>query len=357
MGEQAKEQDLIPEELALKEISLPQIKLYLVVQIVFALFLAYYDVAFNICIIYFMTAFLTFIVFIKYKDSHKIISSFLHGVGVFHGVLGLIVFGWDFGAQNLIIWAIATNYLMLKTSSIIMFSTMISETLLYVVLFVNKEKFSGFGILPEFDFWLNLFVLGLVFVSSIRRVKALSKIYSDKISAALNENTVLERAAKFDFLTGLNNRREALARYKVMQENGVNSGVLVAIGDIDNFKNINDTFGHNLGDEIIKGVADVLSDSFREQRDIVARWGGEEFVLVLPTTNPDQTKVVLQKALYRINAIRTPSNQSIGMTFGIVECGYEWADLELEQIVKVADELLYEGKNSGKNKIESKKWS
>lgn len=166
----------------------------------------------------------------------------------------------------------------------------------------------------------------------------------------------LERMALHDPLTGLANRRKFLERYKLevarQKRHGQTLALLVA--DIDHFKTVNDQFGHLTGDMCLKCVADVLSMAVRKI-DIVARFGGEEFIILLPETSPDgalTTAEKLRQAVERLNIpIDTrfePLNITISLGVACLPAGYEFS---FDDLMAIADQGLYGAKQAGRNRV------
>lgn len=154
-----------------------------------------------------------------------------------------------------------------------------------------------------------------------------------------------------DALTKLFNRhfgnRKLAQIIKKNEETG--SVFALAIGDIDFFKKVNDTYGHDAGDVILKNVATVLRDNMLTN-GFVARWGGEEFLLVFDKMNMYQGADELEKILEKIRAMETVYDDQlikVTMTFGITE-GHGQS---LTELLREADEKLYNGKEGGRNRI------
>jgi len=162
----------------------------------------------------------------------------------------------------------------------------------------------------------------------------------------------LHELATTDSLTGLMNRRSMLAALEheqaVRQRQPHDSCVLLV--DIDHFKKLNDTFGHNMGDWALKAVADVLKTGVREM-DFVARWGGEEFLIVLPFADKQAAKPVAERLRQSISELRFPSTGHelrVCATMGLAELRVnERVDLAIQR----ADAALYKGKNEGRNQV------
>jgi diguanylate cyclase (GGDEF)-like protein len=164
----------------------------------------------------------------------------------------------------------------------------------------------------------------------------------------------LETASRTDFLTGLANRRYALERLHIentrFQRNQRSYSVLLI--DIDDFKHINDNLGHGVGDCMLKQVAQSFLDQVREQ-DLVSRWGGEEFMIMLPDTSLDQGHLTAEKLRHHIEQARFECDgQSLAITISI---GVEASQPGQNPMyfIDLADEKLYRAKASGKNQVVS----
>ncbi|HKR12065.1 MAG TPA: diguanylate cyclase [Pyrinomonadaceae bacterium] len=161
---------------------------------------------------------------------------------------------------------------------------------------------------------------------------------------------VCEEAAFTDHLTGLANRR----RFERQLEREV--GRVLRFGhpfcllmiDIDNFKNLNDTFGHDAGDDAIRRISRVLREGTRGI-DLAARIGGEEFAVLLVETGQSAGAEVAERLRVFIKALKTPSGGQITASFGVAECP---TDAQTASgILKAADVALYEAKRNGRDRV------
>ncbi|MEA2049257.1 MAG: diguanylate cyclase [Campylobacterota bacterium] len=172
-----------------------------------------------------------------------------------------------------------------------------------------------------------------------------------KINQKLLEKTAsLEEKASQDFLTKLYNRRkfDSILEYEITQvQRDKNTKLSFLILDIDNFKYVNDTFGHDVGDKILQELANILNVASRKS-DVISRWGGEEFSVALPKTNIENALLVAQKIRLTIENYIFSNNLRITCSFGVST--YHPKDL-YKDLFKRADEALYKAKNTGKNKV------
>lgn len=183
--------------------------------------------------------------------------------------------------------------------------------------------------------------------------------YSNQQLAAINADLrkaqhQLELAAKTDPLTQLSNRRDMIEKleYEQVRHKRSQHPFAVIIGDIDDFKQFNDLYGHDCGDFVLVSVSKTLRATVREQ-DGVARWGGEEFLLMLPETPLKQAGGVAEKLRNAIHAtalMYKGQTLSVSMTFGVSAC--ERYEETIDDCVKHADIALYRGKEHGKNRVE-----
>jgi diguanylate cyclase (GGDEF)-like protein len=173
------------------------------------------------------------------------------------------------------------------------------------------------------------------------------------ISELADQAETLERLACVDGLTGLNNRRHFLTlaegEWSRFQRYGRPLALLMI--DIDFFKSVNDTYGHDAGDAVIKAVTDILHRRKRTS-DIAGRLGGEEFALILPETSFDSAAVAGERLRQLVagRAIVTESH-SISVTISV---GVSVADATMsgfDELLKQADIALYEAKDSGRNRV------
>lgn len=159
----------------------------------------------------------------------------------------------------------------------------------------------------------------------------------------------LEIESKIDPLTGLYNRRYMLQRItdEIDKFNSDHMKFSIIIADIDNFKSMNDTYGHDYGDYILKCVSDIIKSNIREI-DCLSRWGGDEFLILLSETDSNASYEIMERIRKTVNekAIKNEKHLILTMTFGISEFTGEES---IDDIIKKADDALYVGKKRGRN--------
>lgn len=175
------------------------------------------------------------------------------------------------------------------------------------------------------------------------------------ITKLKEKSNLLEYQASHDKLTGLFNRNKFDEIYtkELKRAKRYKNNLSMILFDIDDFKYVNDTFGHQIGDEVLKEISKLLSNTIRET-DISVRWGGEEFLILLPQTDLFGAQAVAEKLRLNIkNEVITQKQLNITASFGVTQMNDEIDDENL--FVSRCDKLLYKAKNSGKNIVIAEK--
>ncbi len=220
-----------------------------------------------------------------------------------------------------------------------------------------SREFPPLGLYPS-DELLNLVVLPLVFQNEALGYVAFDAsdlgpcvVIARQLAATLKACRLHEQVVELsltDALTGLHNRRsfEIFLKNEVSRSHRFFRALAIVIVDVDNFKEYNDTYGHPAGDEALKLVASCLSVG-RRSADIVARIGGDEFVMILPETGVDGALEVCKRirAMVMTSELKRPISVSIGLT------APQSLDISRELLIHQADLALYESKRMGKNRI------
>jgi two-component system cell cycle response regulator len=169
----------------------------------------------------------------------------------------------------------------------------------------------------------------------------------------VSANNALQFAACHDFLTGIWNRAEIIGflRRELARSRRDVGPVGIILADVDHFKKVNDDFGHDAGDFVLKEIAKRLSASLREY-DGVGRYGGEEFLLVIPGCDLTTTirRATQIKDLVSSKPFHTPAGTiNLTLSMGVTEAA---SVANLEQLVSQADQALYQAKHNGRNRVE-----
>jgi diguanylate cyclase len=188
--------------------------------------------------------------------------------------------------------------------------------------------------------------------STLKKSLEQSKSQIDTLRSHLAE---AQEVSMRDPLTSLSNRRrfdDSLAG-ELTDARRQGTPLCLVLADIDNFKKVNDHFGHTVGDEILKMFARVLKDNVCA-RDTVARYGGEEFAVILPETGAERAKQITERMRTQLEGMRlalNASGQAIGKvtaSFGVAELG---AADDTDTLIQRADEKLYQAKCAGRNRV------
>jgi len=162
--------------------------------------------------------------------------------------------------------------------------------------------------------------------------------------------------ATFDKLTGIFNRAaifEFLSK-EVSRAKRAKTSLGIILLDLDHFKKINDTYGHLAGDEVLKNASQLIQSAIRPY-DRVGRYGGEEFIIILPDADIEESTIVAERIRKSINnATITTSEGDLNVTvsLGVTAINKDYDKDNLDCIIKTADTALYTAKNSGRNRVE-----
>ena len=163
----------------------------------------------------------------------------------------------------------------------------------------------------------------------------------------------LAKQAAVDELTDLSNRRDGMAKLEILHKDSKkkNRPYCIAMIDIDHFKLINDQYGHNNGDIALKAFSDLTKKLLRSS-DICFRYGGDEFVILLPETGLDDGFTVVERLrqAFDCNQLTFPDGRSVHSTVSIGLTQYTADSISLEQLLRASDKALYDAKNTGRNK-------
>lgn len=157
----------------------------------------------------------------------------------------------------------------------------------------------------------------------------------------------------YDELTGLMSRRTFFEQFDALKQNAESSHhrITLAYIDLDDFKGINDKYGHNAGDKVLQTFATILINAARSS-DIIARIGGEEFAIILPKTKIDDAHMILERIRKTVSSkIITIEGEEINISMSAGLAHYQGDALKIDKLVNQADKAMYQAKSEGKNCI------
>ncbi len=207
---------------------------------------------------------------------------------------------------------------------------------------------STWGFIPHNTWTFRAVEIGMLIDATLL---ALALAYQLRVGQ--EERLRAERLAQLDPLTGLNNRRAFYDKTSPLWAHAIRHAHVssVMLLDIDHFKQVNDAHGHAHGDDVLKALANILRHSVR-QGDVLARWGGEEFIVFLPETGQHDAIALAERLRAEIADIRIPhATGAIAVTasFGIAR--KEDRHATLDALIAAADECLYQSKQQGRNRV------
>jgi len=175
-------------------------------------------------------------------------------------------------------------------------------------------------------------------------------------------NKKLEKMASMDGLTGLANRRlfDEILKKELLRAKRNNSTISLIMADIDNFKDYNDNYGHQAGDQCLKKIAKTIEETTNRPADLAARYGGEEFSIILPDTNKEGAIKIAEKIRENIISLEIEHAKSdvaeyVTLSLGVnsSKINSEIDDKRIEEFIEKADKALYKAKENGRNMVVS----
>jgi diguanylate cyclase (GGDEF)-like protein len=200
---------------------------------------------------------------------------------------------------------------------------------------------------------LRFNTFSIIVFGSITMVTLLALIYyftAKLIKKLADARMHIEKIAITDELTGLFNRRHLLSRFTQEFEQGkrLNTDLSCIIVDIDHFKSVNDQFGHLTGDEVLKEIARLFQNIVRAY-DIVGRYGGEEFLVILPDSNLEQAWNFAERMRMKV---KEAVIADVAVTISLGVTSLQESDSSIDDLIKRADNALYAAKNAGRDRVE-----
>lgn len=233
----------------------------------------------------------------------------------------------------------------------------VAITFVAELLITQGLSYLGYEQLSSHSLFLEAAVLALVIAPPIYWLvlSPIHKEYEKRLKAE-SEAEEMSRMAITDPLTRIMNRRGITVGLldAMAQAERYRTPLTVAMADIDHFKEVNDTHGHEAGDRVLKDVAAILSDALR-MPDKVGRYGGEEFLMILPHTSLTQARKIADRIRASVSKWDFDlGSKKIRLTISIGVCQFKSGE-DLEQFLSHADKALYEAKKGGRNLVVARK--
>lgn len=232
--------------------------------------------------------------------------------------------------------------------------------------FYGRKK--GLIVLSLFVFWVTIYLFiidqnkiylqnqKIRFILSLTISTIFTYILASNRERAIDAlsiaNNTLNKLVKTDELTGIYNRHgfDMVASKIIHYHERNNLPYCILLCDLDHFKKINDTYGHDCGDNVLKEISQLLYKSIRKQ-DILCRWGGEEFIILIPDTRGEQAILLADKLRNQIQKLKIMYDTKIVQITLSIGVGQNSSNTALIDVIKKADENLYRAKETGRNKV------
>lgn len=268
---------------------------------------------------------------------------------VSHNVAAIVLLGWESGFQFYLI--LLMSFIMINSAR--SYANRVSVSLLLCLTYLGLDfTMHHFAPIKSVD---PIILYGLRCMNMVIFLTSyiwIAYLYSRTIDRA---NDSLIAMATTDPLTGLSNRRHLLyqANSEAHRSRRTGRRFAIIIGDIDDFKSINDRYGHELGDRVLVRIADQLRSSLRSQ-DVAARWGGEEFLALLPDTDLEGARALAERIRSSISStsLRLDEKNDIRLSMTLGVSSYR-ADENIHTCISRADQAMYQGKKAGKNRVQT----
>lgn len=284
----------------------------------------------------------------------KIINLWIQLSATYIMVSSILVLGWGYGFELFLLELIAINYASPLKNLVLKITLPLLQLTLFIILYFT---FSGLDVnygsetIRHISF---IFCFCMIAVKFFVLQDSTSTISTLDIIATQKQNISYKNIAEIDYLTGLYNRapmNEIISKHFKMLSNHQIRSLAIILCDIDNFKNVNDTYGHIFGDIVLSKVAEILNIKISKFGKI-CRWGGEEFLAIIPAQNFKKCIQIAESARIAIHSAN-PDKVPISATFGLL---YIENAIEINDAISITDNLLYRGKNQGKNQVVSEKY-
>lgn len=265
-------------------------------------------------------------------------------------VVNVYYLGWDIGVQHfltvLLVFVFFSKYKHETAKLLFALFLFALRLILYFyckindpVVSLNSDLSSAMQIVNSFFIFLSLGLIAYLFSTTTQEMEG----------KLIEYNRKLMKQANTDTLTGLYNRRRTMEYLEQLLKTP-DTQISICLCDIDFFKRVNDTYGHDIGDVVLKKISETFQKRLPPDT-FISRWGGEEFLLIFPRLNGDEAITALETLRQKIRDLTFDGgfeNFTISLTYGLVEYDYH---SDITTLLKEADEKLYIGKENGRDRI------
>lgn len=265
-------------------------------------------------------------------------------------VINVYYLGWDIGIQHfltvLLVFVFFSKY---KHEAAKLLFALLLFALRLILYFYCKYNDPVISLNPDLSSAMQIVNTFFIFLSLGLTAYLFSTTTQEMEGKLIEYNRKLMKQANTDTLTGLYNRRRTMEYLEQLLKTP-DTQISICLCDIDFFKRVNDTYGHDIGDVVLKKISETFQKRLPPDT-FISRWGGEEFLLIFPRLNGDETIIALETLRQKIKEIVFDGGIetfSVTLTYGLVEYDYH---SDITTLLKEADEKLYLGKESGRDRI------
>lgn len=265
-------------------------------------------------------------------------------------VVNVYYLGWNIGIQHflavLLVFVFFSKY---KHEAAKLLFALFLFALRLILYFYCKLNDPVVSLDPELNNIMQITNSFFIFLSFGLIAYLFSTTTQEMEGKLIEYNRKLMKQANTDTLTGLYNRRRTMEYLEKLLATP-NTQISICLCDIDFFKRVNDTYGHDIGDVVLKKISETFQKRLPPDT-FISRWGGEEFLLIFPRLNGDEAIIALETLRQKIKEIVFDGGSetfSVTLTYGLVEYDYH---SDITTLLKEADEKLYLGKEGGRDRI------
>ena len=307
------------------------------------------NIGIAILVVSFLTYLYIFRMSYRYKTTNVVYT--LNLCTIAWVIVNLYYFGWDIGVQHFLLVLLVLCFYSGYSQYQFKISVAVVLCLLRIYLFFFCQSKNPVVTLPAMTINILQIMNTLAIFWCISTIVYVFSKDSQALEGKLIDyNNQLLGQANTDALTGLYNRRKAMEYLGKLLVPSNHEFTSICICDIDFFKKVNDNYGHDVGDTVLQGIAKTMKTTL-DKKSFIARWGGEEFLLVFPSCNGDEALYHLEELKNNIKSLQFHVGEktfSVAMTFGLTEYDFH---SDIDSALKEADEKLYMGKENGRDQI------